>query len=74
MVYRSDFRIFLQFRVAISGTENDIDFYHGFLVLFLALCRDSILLPSTGQKCVTDFGMENDTDFCHGFLKISTWF
>ena len=68
------FQFFFKFRVTVFGTENDIDFYHGFLVRFLVLCRDSILLPSTRQKCVTDFGTENDTDFCHGFLKISTWF
>ena len=60
--------------MAFFGTENGIDFYHGFLKRFLVLCRDSILLPRTGQKCVADFGTENYTDFCHGFLKISTWF
>ena len=74
VIFYSDFRIFFKFRVTVFGTENDIDFYHGFLGCFLVLCRESILLPRMGQKCVANSGTENDTDFSHGFLNISTWF
>ena len=68
------FQDFFKFRVTVLGTENDIDFYHGFLGCFWVLCRESVLLPRIGRKCVANSGTENDTDFCHGFLNISTRF
>ena len=60
--------------MTILSSESDTVFYHGFLVHFLVLCRDSTVAPRTGQKLLTLFAMEKHIVFYHGFFENWTRF
>lgn len=68
------FDILSNFSVTILSTESHTVFYHGFLVHFLVLCRDSTVAPRTGQKLLTLFAMEKHIVFYHGFFENWTRF
>ena len=70
----SIFWILSNFSVTILSTESHTIFYHGFLVHFLVLCRDSTVAPRTDKKLLTFFTMEKHIVFYHGFFENWTRF